>query len=482
MKFLNKLSNCKLKWLAAILFTAMTISACDEDTQGIGASLTKDIDRFTIQTDTFYVPTRSIIVDSVLSSSSYNYLGRMKDPETGDYVTSSYTTQFTLLEEMAASLFPDDMGDIVSREGSDIVADSCELNIYINSYSGDSLAPMKLMVYEMGTPISEGKLYYSDYDPIEQGLIRTDGIKKARNYTYVNYLLSDSVRSSSSYLPYINIPINEPYTDKNGKTYKNYGTYIMRAYYEHPEYFKNAYSFVHSLCPGFYFRTIDGAGLMAQVYTTELVIYYTQNVDQVPTKKNAVFTGTEEVVQTTNISHDSQRIRELSQDNTCTYLKTPAGLFTEVTLPISEIMRGHESDTLISAKIEFNRYNTTTEYALNSPTTLLMIPKADLYTFFEQKKVHDNKTSFIASLSTLYNTYSFNNISTLITHLYNNKGINSDDWNKVVLVPVECSVSSTTSETTKVSSLMSLTSTRLFGGSANTHQPITISVIYNKGR
>ncbi len=470
----------KVKWLAGILLATMAISACDEDTQDIGASLTNDVDHFTILTDTFNVSTRSIIVDSVLSSSSYNYLGRMKDPETGDYVTSSYTTQFTLLEEMAASMFPSDQNDILSREGSDIIADSCHLNVYISSYAGDSLAPMKVTVYEMKTPVAEGKLYYSDYDPIEEGLIRTDGIKKSRNYTYVNYLLGDSIRYSTSYLPYINIPINEAYTDKNGITYNNYGTYIMRTYYKHPEYFKDSYAFIHNVCPGFFFKTTDGAGLMAQIYATELIIYYKRNVDGTSTQKNAVLTGTEEVMQTTTISHDTQRIRELSEDNTCTYLKTPAGLFTEVTLPVEEIMRGHERDTLISAKISFNRYNTTTDNALSSPSTILMVPKAELYTFFEQKKVHDNMTSFIASLNTIYNTYTFNNLSTLITNLYKKKG-SGDDWNKVVLVPVDCTVNSSTGETTKVSSLMSLTSARLIGGSGNTHQPITISVIYNRG-
>ena len=40
----------KVKWIAGILLTALTISACDEDTQGIGTSLTGDVDRFTILT------------------------------------------------------------------------------------------------------------------------------------------------------------------------------------------------------------------------------------------------------------------------------------------------------------------------------------------------------------------------------------------------------------------------------------------------
>ena len=76
----------KAKWIAGILLMAITISACDDDTATVGSSLTKDVDHFTIYTDTFNVATRSIKIDSVLSKSEYCYLGRIKDPTTGDYV------------------------------------------------------------------------------------------------------------------------------------------------------------------------------------------------------------------------------------------------------------------------------------------------------------------------------------------------------------------------------------------------------------
>ena len=81
----------KAKWIAGILLTAITISACDDDTANIGSSLTKDVDHFAIVSDTFDVSTRSILIDSVLSQNSTCYLGRIKDPITGDYITSDYS-------------------------------------------------------------------------------------------------------------------------------------------------------------------------------------------------------------------------------------------------------------------------------------------------------------------------------------------------------------------------------------------------------
>ena len=79
------------KWtLAGIALLMVAISSCDSETTLIGNSLTDNVDRFTNVTDTFDVSTRSIKVDSVLSTSDYCYMGRIKDPETGSYITSDY--------------------------------------------------------------------------------------------------------------------------------------------------------------------------------------------------------------------------------------------------------------------------------------------------------------------------------------------------------------------------------------------------------
>ena len=89
----------KIKWLAGVLLTAITISACDENTQGIGSSLEGDIDRFTILTDTFEVTSRSIIIDSVLARGSSCYLGCMKDPERSTPGTAAFCTKGTLSKD-----------------------------------------------------------------------------------------------------------------------------------------------------------------------------------------------------------------------------------------------------------------------------------------------------------------------------------------------------------------------------------------------
>jgi hypothetical protein len=121
-----------------------------------------------------------------------------------------------------------------------------------------------------------------------------------------------------------------------------------------------------------------------------------------------------------------------------------------------------------------------------------MVPKDSLHTFFENKKLPDNQTSYSTTLSTSTNLYSFANISDLITILANKKrkGMMADnnwvakhpDWNKVMLVPVTA-VTTTVSGSSSVSAYehcIGITSTRLVGGANNPYDPVKLNVIYGK--
>ena len=479
--------------MAGIAILTIAISSCDENTNTMGYSLTSNADRFSLVPDTFLVSTQSIKADSVLARSSYSYLGRIKDPETGAYITSDFTTQFNLLENESSVIFAAQK-DITSLDAAgEPVATSCYLNVVINSYLGDSLTAMKLMVEELDHPIEENKLYYSNFNPEANGYIRNDGIKQAKVYTMVDLTLSDSlrtVRMNNNYYSYISIPLNKQYKAKNATVYNNYGTYIMRTYYQHPEYFKNAISFIKNVCPGFYFKTIDGQGVMAEVLNVQLVVNYKFNSNNKEYAGVKTFLSTEEVMQTTHISNDKGKIDSLVKKvNDCTYLKTPAGIFTEVTLPVDDIKKGHSNDSVISAKITFQRMadlNKKTDDLLNDATELLMIESDSLYAFFEKNNVTNNRTSFLAVYNSTLNTYTYNNISSLINHMYSIRDKGSKNWNKVVLIPVKTSSVTTSSYSsatvTGINNEMAITSTRLVGGSQNTHSPVKISVIYNQSK
>lgn len=480
--------------IAGIAMLAVAISSCDEDTNNLGNSLTNPLDKFTITTDTFDVSTRSIIVDSVLARSSCSYIGRLKDPETGSYISSDFTTQFSLLEGNVPELFVVS-DDVVSRDAEGLpIADSCKIAIVINSYMGDSLTAMKLRTTELSKPLKENMLYYSNFDPKKEGYLRNDGIIKNTLWSVSDLTSSDSIRAlrrKGAYYENITISLNDPYTDKSGKTYNNFGTYIMRQYFDHPEYFKNSQAFIHNVCPGFYFETTDGQGVLCEVERTQLMIYYRYQNGEVVSGKTVTIDGTEEVLQTTHYTSDRASIERLAANNECTYLKAPDGIYTEVTLPIDEIKRYHENDSIASARIVFRRMNEISElsdYILQEPENLLMLERDSLFSFFEERKLPNNITSYLATYSSARNSYTFNNISELVNHMYSNRN-KTENWNKVVLVPVNVTMSaaSTTSSTatktvTGVSNELRVTSVRMVGGSENKHAPVRISIVYNKNQ
>ena len=476
-----------LRLLTVLAIAALTFAACDDTTEGIGGSITNDIDNINISSAVFPVATKSMVSGAVLSRNNTGLIGKMKDPETGNYVKGDYMTQLGVL-----SSFDVDTVAIKQANNGSIEAYGCYLLVSYNASYGDTIAPMKVTAYEMTNPMAEDQEYYSDYNAFKNGWV-----SESNQHWSCNYNLSNT-----SDVKNFQISLNKPYT-KDGKTYNNYGSYILQTYAKHPEYFKTNYKFLHNVCPGFYIKNVGGTGNMAKIWNTELIFQYRR---QYTTKaKDGVtdsiivdslynrFDGTEEVLQLNKIENDTVNMKKLANQENCTYLKSPAGIFTEVTLPIEDIMKGHEKDTLNTATISFPRLNNENEdnpYNFATPSTILMVQKDSLQSFFEKSKLADSRTSYTTSYSrtgTYKNAYTFQNIANLVSAMYKNKG-KSENWDKVVLVPVSIITVTQgyTTVITKINHDMALASTRLKRGVITTDSngketsPIQIKVIYSK--
>lgn len=474
----------RIMYVAAIMCLGLT--ACDDTTDTLGDSLTQTADKFELLTDTFGVSTRSMTVDSVLASSMYPYIGNVKDTETNSYVKSSFSSQMSVLQTIFYGSPKEDSLRCEKDEWGNYIADKCYIGVYFNSFIGDTLNTMKVTLHELAKPLEEGMKYYSNFDLGKEGYLRNDGneIKMAKSYTYEGLITTDSMRPVI-----IDLNKEEVYVDKSGNKYKNYGSYLLTSFYKHPEYFSSSYNFIHNVCPGFYFEQTNGIGNMGEIAFVNMAVGFKALRSDTLSAVEIVFPGTEEVMQTTFIDNDREKMLELASDESCTYVKSPSGIFTEMTLPIEDIKRGHENDTISSAKIVIPRYNYTTDESMFiAPTYIMMVPKDSLYTFFEDKNVPDSKMSYLATYSSAANTYTFNNISDLINKLWQNKvnGMGGEDWNKVVLLPVTVSTnSSTSSSTTSVTNVtneMGLKSTKLVRGDGSKDSRLKISVIYNKFR
>jgi len=468
----------------------------------MGVTLTPSVDKIVAFTDTFDVYTQSVTVDSVMARNNYRYLGMVVDPETETTVEASFQMQLVYpkgnLHFVNDSVWP--IKKTYNGEEK-YLADSCFLMFYFDDIYGDSSNLMRCKLYELAKPLDDNKAYYTNFDIREGGYIREDGIQKNISYTatdYRNLEFSDQNKYS------LQIPLNDEYTDKDGNIYKNYGSYLFDRYEKNPDDFSSTYKFLHNVSPGFYVEYANGMGTLLNVGISRLVLCYDQYVTY-PNIPDSILSdtigattvylaSTEEVLNTTFYDNDTLAIKELAQNNTCTYLKTPAGIFTEATLPVLEILEGHLNDTINSAEITFQRLNAEEQYdyAFPSPSNVMLIETDSVKNFFEQRKIIDNKRTFVTSLSD--NAYKFSNISSLIIRLYDQyyEGMEKDaawatkhpNWNKVTVVPVNTVTATVTNSSTSTSSTytgvyhdLGLTSTKLVGGPTT---PIKLKIVYSK--
>lgn len=469
----------------ALAVSMALITSCDDTTDTIGGSLIPDNDKLVVSTDSFDVSSKTILAGNVIPRTSTGYLGKMTDAETNTQVTANFMTQFHVLDNYQMTV----ADSITSRDASkNIIADSCEIRLFYKGSYGDSLAQMKLTAYELNKPVEEGITYRSNFDPIANNYVRTNGgIAVNRSYTLTDLTEPDSVRKTSNYVKNINIKLNDQYTDKDGVVYNNFGTYLMRKYQSNPTAFRNSYHFLHEICPGFYFKITDGEGSMAKIEQAQINIYYRAKKGTSEKETFTKLVGTEEVLQLTNFSNDQAKLQDLIKETGHTYLKTPAGLFTQLTLPITDILAGHENDTINSAKIEVKRVNNnaSSTYNFGIPQNILMLPADSVETFFAKTRLNDNKTSFLASYNTTKNSYIFNNISGLISFFKQAKSPRSENWGKVVLVPVELQTTTTGSGASQkttvnmISNQMGLSSTKLLGNTS-AGNGLRITVVYSK--
>lgn len=463
---------------------AGVLVACDDESIDLGVPSTADV--VTPTTKSFFLTTRSVPLDSVMANSTKSYLGRIEDPETGTNIKAEFISQFYCFEDYS---LPSE--DRMVKEDGMVIADSVDLSLYFANYYGDGTNPMKVEVYELDTAnvISEGKTYYADMDLSQY--IRSDSQPlTTKFFTSLDYALTASERARNNYYPNVHI-----------KLPVRFGAELLQRAIKNPEYLSNSWQFIHHICPGFYFKLTSGKGTMLEIDVATLNVYFRYHDKTTDTAQDTIvagfsrFSATTEVIQSTTI--ENQGIADLlaQTDLAFTYLKAPAGIATEITLPIDDIFEGHEGDSISRARVILTRMNSVTQspWALDAPSKLLLVTNERKHSFFTTHSLADNETAFTTSFDSNYNTYTFSNIARLISYLHRQKQrgmkeqhLSSEawnslhpDWNRVTVIPV--SIVTTTDNSTgsakqvAVNHDFSMSSARLVGGT----QPIEMQVIYS---
>lgn len=456
------------KYIFSLISALIVLVSCDDNTNNLGYNLMPTTDIVHALDTTYYATSRSIEAGRLLARSNVTYLGYYSDPVSGSTTKADFFTQFNCTEGFA---FP---------ERDSIVGDSTtstQLYLYIDSYIGDSLQPFTISIYPLDSVINPDNDIYTDIDISKFYNVNGKPIAK-KTYTIADQKYSDIKRTAKSI---DTIKVSLP---------KEIGEAIYQDYRKNPSHFKNSASFIKSGLPcskGVYIKLESGNGAMATIYIAQLEINFDLYEDGEKKSGHVAFSATEEITKATQFRTDYENTLRLIDDNSGTYLQTPSGIFTEVTLPVEDIIKSqHESDTINTVKFALTRYNDpkdiVSQFKLGIPQKVLLI-RADSYkNYFERYELPDNVSSYISAFNSANNTYSFNNIGAMIRKMIQDKqkaeetgSSLSPNWNKVYVIPVNTTLD-TSGSLVRISHDFSLASSKLIGGIT----PIKVDIIYSR--
>ena len=464
----------RLSYFLLTIATVFIFTQCDDNTEGVGSSIIPGNDKISAETKTFYATSKTILAnDSILANGSEVYLGQFTDPESNTIFNSSFITQFNSNE---GDVFPKDSVDGDS-------AAFTKLRLYFDEYYGDSLNAMKCEVYELDNTLQEGVPYYTNLTP-EDFCKQGKAPLAVKTFNAVDYALHDTILNGE-YTRNIEITLPD-----------SIGNRFVKIFYKKDaegniignRHFANSEVFINNVFKGIYVKCSHGDGTVIKIYRTRLDIGFshlikssTGELDSLQTLVAPFYSG-KEVLQANKFNNSG--LAELAKEEEHTYIKTPAGLFTEVTLPVIEAMESN--DTINSAKLKFTRYNQANTTTNKPHAALLMVRKSEMHKFFLKNKLADNKTSYLATFDSSNNEYFYSNISNLLKHCYEEyiAGVESDseweskhpDWNKVVLIPVTATKDSN-GNVIKITHDISISSIKLRGGN---EYKIPIEIVTSK--
>lgn len=431
----------KLRTIFELLIIATTVLliSCNDTLDKLGFSVQPDKDRVTVGTDTVYLSSSTVQVDSVYSKTKYPILGEYIDPVFGT-VRSDYIGEF---------YFPE-----IMEFKKDAKIDSVRLTVEYTSMIGDSLAPMQLAVYKVKDKLPKGKKYTNFSPEMYSDMTAPLGIKTftGRNNTYRTETYYTGTSTQEVRIYEINTPLPLELGEKFLNEYKK----------EDHGALKNTETF-REFFPGVYVTTNFGNSSILNINLTSLKVYYkyldvkgsSQKTDTTRSTQWKIYI-TPEVTQINRISNKNDKL--IQPNDIGTYIKSPAGVNTEIIFPISNIASKLKNSALNQARFVVYTVPSITEderIKLSPPDNLLLINKDSVKQFFENGKLNDNITSFIASYDSNTQSYSFGNVSSLINYynIQHNKDKTKPLDQKYQLIPIDVTYSTTSQGGTVVTSI-----------------------------
>lgn len=452
----------KIKTLLSlvILFFAVVFIACDDDLSTIGQSIQPGGDDISAKGDTITTITAATVSfkDSIYARSEYGLLGEYIDPIFGK-VKSDYMTELFCPEDI----------EFKNPNNKKLTIDSVFLSLQFTAFTGDTVAPMGLSVYEVTKSLEP--VFFTNADPLKY----TDNMSKLLGQSIFSIQdLNDTVISSihvKTIKTQLNLELGQRFYNQ---WVTNKGT------------FDNSDS-LKKFFKGIYVTTTFGSGSMINAAYTDLKIHYTYqgrnvaNTADSTRTDSVLFSATPEVIQ---MNHVKNTLPDdmLGASDVKTYLKTPAGVYTQLTIPLADIVKATGKDRVINAaNFKIKGYTEEEEKSkLSRPSYVLFINKDSLPNYFYNKEYSTtSKTAFVVARNSTTNTYDLGNLASVI-NFYTEKYKDAETFPNLEYLIIPIAASTTTSSSnvvtiTDVYNLMNPTSAILRTNKENLKMTIVSS-------
>jgi len=443
---------------ALIALLAISFWGCDDNTAGLGLGMFPGSDQnINGKLSTFDVTTESVHTGEVYAMTNVGYVGKFTDETFGTYqagflaelncpagMTFPGVYNGTALDgdKKATNTMVDKDGlgdDAIGIYNTDNENDpkrklignihTIELYLWYSSYFGDSLTACRLSVYALNENLDTKNAYYTDITPEDYYDANTDNsLLGTKAYTAVDLSVKDSIRKLSTYVPSVHVSFKD-------EAAKSIGKKIIQKANELGINFDN--KAFRDIFKGIYVKSDYGDGTVLYIDQAQMnVVYKCYAVDTltgVKLKKKVaeedgkykdstyygyrIFATTREVIQANQLKNDKAAIQDCINKPEWTYLKSPAGIFTQLTLPVSQIAEKLQGDTLNAVKLGIPIYNETSDkkFGMSIPRNVLLIRKKYKDSFFKDNKLSDGITSSLFTpTTTSFTQYTFNNITQMI--------------------------------------------------------------------
>ncbi|MCR5395315.1 MAG: DUF4270 domain-containing protein [Bacteroidales bacterium] len=444
----------KLLTYAAIAAIAIPVTvSCDDSLSEIGSSVRPTSDGITLRTATYEVPIQTAYRDSVYVRTGYPLLGAVSDPQLGE-LTAGYLAQFyanrkttmdvtnssdsTLFGILRTSIVQqleaeepgrwDPSGYYTSHYDSLVGnrIDSMTIRIYYNAYYGDSLAPMQLSIYSLNPEVDFTELpeseFYSSND--FSSMYSESNLLGRKGYTAANRELSDSARSVSDYMNYVEVKLDDKYKDQFLRLAVDAA--IARdtdnpEHAQHTDIFADQSTLRSEWLSGVCVKPTFGEGSLVKVYYTAIYLFYSSYHRYAPDGtllRNMADDGdstyvlnhvnyiavTPDVIQMSGFDYNDTNKEERLASTDSAFITSPQGYYAQVQLPVGRIINAMMNDPLRrdssyflnSANLYLMAYKPQ-GYLLgqSAAPTLLMVREDSLNTYFEEALLPNNYTSCV---------------------------------------------------------------------------------------